>query len=49
MFQKYRFDLKYIDYFGRTNDNGTQVTSQNGFTSLLKDRGLVALTFKTTF
>ena len=47
--QKYRFDLKYIDYFGRTNDNGTQVTSQNGFTSLLKDRGFVALTFKTTF
>jgi hypothetical protein len=49
VYQKYRFDLKYIDYFGRTSDNGTMVTSQNGFTSVLKDRGFVALTFKTTF
>jgi hypothetical protein len=49
VYQKYRFDLKYIDYFGHTKDNGTQVTSQNGFTTLLKDRGSVYLTFKTTF
>ncbi len=49
VFQKYRFDLKYIDYFGRTKDNGTQVTAQNGFTTLLKDRGSIYLTFKTTF
>ncbi|MDN3922947.1 DUF1302 domain-containing protein [Roseateles violae] len=49
VFQKYRFDLKYIDYFGRTKDNGTAVTAQNGFTTLLKDRGFVSLTFKTTF
>lgn len=47
--QKYRFDLKYIDYFGHTKDNGTMVTAQNGFTTLLKDRGSVYLTFKTTF
>lgn len=48
--QKYRFDLKYIDYVGVTNStNGTAVTSQNGFTSLLTDRGFVSLTFKTTF
>jgi hypothetical protein len=47
--QKYRIDLKYIDYFGRLRDNGTMVTSQNGFTSLLQDRGSVYLTFKTTF
>lgn len=47
--QAYRVDLKYIDYFGHVNDNGTSVTSQNGLTSLLKDRGYVALTFKTTF
>jgi len=49
VYQKYRFDLKYIDYFGRTKDNGTMVTSQNGFTTLLQDRGSLYLTFKTTF
>ena len=49
VYQKYRIDLKYIDYFGRTKDNGTMVTAQNGFTTLLKDRGSVYLTFKTTF
>lgn len=52
--QKYRFDLKYVDYYGKvktgTTAQGLQaVTSQNGFTTLLKDRGFVALTFKTTF
>lgn len=49
VFQKYRFDLKYIDYLGRYRDNGTAVTTQNGFTTLLKDRGFVSLTFKATF
>ena len=49
VYQKYRFDLKYIDYFGHTKDNGTMVTSQNGFTTLLEDRGSIYLTFKTTF
>ena len=49
VFQKYRFDLKYIDFIGRYRDNGTAVTSQNGFTTFLKDRGFVSLTFKTTF
>ncbi len=49
VFQKYRFDLKYIDYLGRYRDNGVAVTTQNGFTTLLKDRGFVSLTFKTTF
>ena len=47
--QKYRFDLKYIDFIGRYRDNGTAVTSQNGLTTFLKDRGFVSLTFKTTF
>jgi hypothetical protein len=49
IFQRYRVDLKYIDWFGYTRDNGNAVISQNGFTSLLKDRGFVSLTFKTTF
>lgn len=48
LYQKYRFDLKYIDYFGQYKDNGTAVTTQNGFTTLLKDRGFVSLTFKMT-
>ena len=47
--QKYRFDLKYIDWLGRYRDNGTVVTSTNGLTTFLRDRGAVTLTFKTTF
>jgi hypothetical protein len=49
IYQKYRIDLKYIDFFGQYRDNGTAVTTQNGFTTLLEDRGFVSLTFKTTF
>jgi hypothetical protein len=47
--QKYRFDLKYIDFVGHYKDNGTTVTSTNGLTTYLKDRGMLSLTFKTTF
>ena len=47
--QQYRFDLKYIDFVGRYRDNGTAVTSQNGLTTFLQDRGFVSLTFRTTF
>jgi hypothetical protein len=47
--QRLRIDLKYIDYVGRYRDNGTAVTTQNGFTTLLRDRGFVSLTVKTTF
>lgn len=47
--QKYRVDLKYIDYVGRYKDNGSAVTATNGLTTYLKDRGAVSLTFKTTF
>jgi hypothetical protein len=49
VYQKYRFDLKYVDYLGRYKDNGTAVTATNGLTTFLKDRGFVSLTFKTTF
>jgi hypothetical protein len=48
IFQKYRVDLKYIDFFGQYKDNGVSVTTQNGFTTLLKDRGFVSLTLKMT-
>ncbi|RZU02409.1 DUF1302 domain-containing protein [Rivibacter subsaxonicus] len=47
--QKYRFDLKYVDFVGHYKDNGTSVTAVNGFTTYLVDRGFVSLTFKTTF
>jgi hypothetical protein len=47
--QQYRFDLKFVDYIGVYKDNGVAVTAQNGFTTLLQDRGFVSLTFKTTF
>jgi hypothetical protein len=46
--QAYRVDIKYVDYYGRINGNGT-ITSQNGLLALLRDRGFVALTIKATF
>lgn len=55
IFQKHRVDLKYIGYFGRINDYGAsgalgaENITQNGFTSLLKDRDFISLTLKTTF
>lgn len=52
-YQKYRFDLKYVDFYGKTKEgtlNGLPATiSQNGFSTLLKDRGHIVATFKTTF
>lgn len=49
LYQKYRFDLKYIDFVGKYKDNGTSVTVANGLTTYLKDRGFLSLTFRTTF
>lgn len=49
LYQKYRFDLKYIDFVGRYRHNGNAVTSTNGLTTFLKDRGFLSLTFRTTF
>jgi hypothetical protein len=49
VYQKYRFDLKYIDFVGRYKDNGTAVTATNGISTFLRDRGFVSLTFRTTF
>lgn len=50
VYQKYRFDLKYVDFFGpvRTNSAGA-ITSNGGLNALLSDRGFVSLTVKTTF
>lgn len=49
--QKYRVDLRYVDYLGRyrADPAGFAVATQNGPSALLKDRGFVSLTFKTTF
>jgi hypothetical protein len=44
---KYTFDIKYIDYLVKYRDNGTAATTVNG--GPYSDRGLLALTFKTTF
>lgn len=50
VYQKYRFDLRYVDFFGEyeTDANGV-ITSNNGSNALIKDRGFVSFTFKTTF
>ena len=49
--QKYRFDIKYVNFFGPlvTDPASGAVTSFGGVTALLKDRGFIAATFKTTF
>lgn len=49
LYSKYRFDLKYVDYFGdfSKNANGAALTP-SGSQSLLKDRGAVYFTFKTS-
>jgi hypothetical protein len=54
LYAKYRFDLRYVDYFGRSKyaaqaQTGMQVQRANGLSTLLNDRGFVALTFKATF
>ncbi len=46
----YRFDLTYVDSFGKYETNSAGViTSNAGPQSLTKDRGSIGLTFKYTF
>ena len=49
LYSRYRFDLKYVDYFGdySTSANGAALTP-SGSQALLEDRGAVYFTFKTT-
>lgn len=54
-YQKYRIDLKYVGFLGAARQ-GTDavsglpaVTTINGLSTLLKDRGQIVLTLKTTF
>jgi hypothetical protein len=46
---RYRVDLKYVDYFGRVEANGTPVPSANGPLAILEGRGNFTLTAKATF
>lgn len=45
---RYRVELRYADWFGKTN-GGATITTANGLPALLKSRGNVTLTAKTTF
>ncbi|MEE1865076.1 DUF1302 domain-containing protein [Pseudomonas auratipiscis] len=46
---QYRFDLKYVDFFGDVDKGANGVVSvANGTSAILKDRGLITFTFKTT-
>lgn len=49
--QKYRIDLKYVGFYGAlaTDPTTGAVTSNAGVTALLRDRGFLAATIKTTF
>jgi hypothetical protein len=54
VYAKYRIDLRYVDYFGTASygaqaQTGQQMVRANGLSTLLKDRGFVALTLKATF
>jgi hypothetical protein len=51
LYQKYRIDLKYVDFFGplAVDPASGGVTSSAGLMPFLKDRGFLALTLKTTF
>jgi hypothetical protein len=47
---KYRIDIKYVDFFGDLATDATGAVSSNaGVTSLIRDRGFIAATVKTTF
>jgi len=50
LYNKYRFDLRMVDYFGDTTPNaaGTAYSVFNGTSAGMKDRRFVAFTFKTT-
>lgn len=51
LYQKYRVDLKYAGFFGplATDPATGAVTSAAGVLPLLKDRGFLALTLKSTY
>jgi hypothetical protein len=48
LYSRYNFVLKYVAFFGNSTTTNGVVTTPEGLTALLKDRGAVYLTFKTT-
>ena len=50
LYQKYKFELKYSDFFGPIGyDANGAAFSNAGVSPLLKDRGFISIAFKTTF
>jgi hypothetical protein len=46
---RYRLELRYVDWFGDWQDDGTRLTSSNGIFGVLENRGNVTFTAKATF
>lgn len=46
---QYRFDLKYVDFFGKLDASDPRAVVANDTQAYLKDRGMLVFTFKTTF
>ena len=46
---RYRFDVRYVDFFGRLRTNASGTLSVNGLPAILQNRGSVTLTAKATF
>lgn len=46
---RWRFDLRYVDFFGRLATNAYGAMQVNGLPALLQNRGSVTFTGKTTF
>lgn len=46
---QYRFDLKYVDFFGDIDANNPSAVVARDNPAYLKDRGMLVLNFKTTF
>lgn len=46
---RYRFDLKYVDFFGELDATNPSAVVARDNPAYLKDRGMLAFTFKTTF
>jgi hypothetical protein len=50
LYQRYKFDIKYSDFFGPLGyDANGGAFSNAGVSPLLKDRGFIAIAFKTSF
>jgi len=46
---QYRFDLKYVDFFGKLDATNPAAVVANDSKAYLRDHGMLVLSFKTTF